>query len=124
VRSGTTLHVRGIRIDLGGALVLVGLLGWMLFYFVDYRWYHRLLVGSVKHGKLIEGILEEGVTIESYSATVEALENALIADLREHLMLGAIDETQAEMVYYRILWVRFAQQFAGVVIYAEENRHT
>ena len=33
---------------------LLGLVGTSLFYFMDKHWYHRLLIGAVKHGIAIE----------------------------------------------------------------------
>jgi len=35
-------------------LVIVGLFLWLMFYMMDYYWYHRLLIGSVRHGAKIE----------------------------------------------------------------------
>jgi sterol desaturase/sphingolipid hydroxylase (fatty acid hydroxylase superfamily) len=60
VRSGTTLHVGGVHIDLGGAIIVIGLLAWLLFYFVDNWWYHRLLLGAVEHGRALEEMLGKG----------------------------------------------------------------
>lgn len=62
VRDGTTLHVGGSRVNLGGAIMIIGLVAWILFYFVDALWYHRLLLGAVKQGVALEKMLgEQGV---------------------------------------------------------------
>lgn len=39
---------------LSWVLVLVGLVIWLMFFMMDFFWYHRLLIGSVKHGTKIE----------------------------------------------------------------------
>jgi hypothetical protein len=58
IKDGTTLHVIGLSVPLGSALLFVGLATWVLFYGVDQIWYHRLLIGAVRHGEALEEILE------------------------------------------------------------------
>ncbi len=43
-----------INTSLASWLFLAGLIGWLAFYYMDRFWYHRLLVGAVKHGEAIE----------------------------------------------------------------------
>lgn len=38
---------------------ILGLFLWVAFWFVDAAWYHRLLVGAVKEGTRLEGLLKE-----------------------------------------------------------------
>lgn len=40
---------------LAGIFLIVGGVGVVLFYLMDETWYHRLLIGAVKHGTKIEG---------------------------------------------------------------------
>lgn len=60
-------------------LVLVmGLVLWLAFYFVDKSWYHRLLIGSVKHGEALEKELrrvlpETGLTHQISASSPSAL---------------------------------------------------
>jgi len=42
------------NVSLGAVIVLLGLLLWVAFYFVDRYWYHSLLKGAVKGGTEIE----------------------------------------------------------------------
>lgn len=54
IKDGTKLDVFGVSVPLGSALLFVGAVTWALFYFVDQIWYHRLLLGAVKHGLALE----------------------------------------------------------------------
>jgi hypothetical protein len=54
IKDGTTLSVIGVAVHLGAALLIITLLAWILFYFVDQVWYHRLLLGAVLHGERLE----------------------------------------------------------------------
>jgi hypothetical protein len=44
----------GINFPLAAAILCAGMVGWFAFYFMDKHWYHRLLLGSVKHTVKIE----------------------------------------------------------------------
>ena len=54
IREDTKLEVFGGTVPLGSTLLGVGAVTWLLFYFVDKIWYHRLLLGAVKHGGTLE----------------------------------------------------------------------
>jgi hypothetical protein len=54
-----------LAIVLGG----IGLLFWSGFYLMDRFWYHRLLTGSVNHGKAIEDGLNVVTTSQLFSLT-------------------------------------------------------
>jgi hypothetical protein len=43
-----------LRTSLPSWILLVGLIGWIAFYFMDRFWYHPLLIGAVRHGESIE----------------------------------------------------------------------
>ncbi|MGA5728794.1 hypothetical protein ACPCI1_09105 [Streptomyces seoulensis] len=58
-REKSTIEPFGWHIQLSTALLLLGLILWFSFYFVDQVWYHRLLVGAVKHGEELEVALQE-----------------------------------------------------------------
>jgi hypothetical protein len=83
VAARETLETRlfGFELRLATVLAIVGLVLWLVFYFVDQIWYHRLLVGAVKHGQTLEDVLraefpKAGLTYEisnSSPYTVEVL---------------------------------------------------
>jgi phosphoglycolate phosphatase-like HAD superfamily hydrolase len=54
IASGHRLTVFGLDMPLGSALLIVGLVPWGAFYFMDRHWYHRLLLGAVSHAEFIE----------------------------------------------------------------------
>lgn len=66
VLTGTGFALRAnLKIQLGGTdipfaafLLVVGTIVWMAFWFMDRHWYHRLLLGSVRHGMEVEKSLE------------------------------------------------------------------
>jgi hypothetical protein len=53
-KDGTAVSAFGIDLKLATLILSFGFILWMSFYFVDQVWYHRLLVGAVRHGELIE----------------------------------------------------------------------
>ncbi|CPT42965.1 Uncharacterised protein [Mycobacteroides abscessus subsp. abscessus] len=44
-------------VSLGTGVLILGVVLWYAFYFVDRYWYHSLLIGSVKHGSILEAEL-------------------------------------------------------------------
>jgi hypothetical protein len=49
---------------------LIGMLGTFLFYFMDKHWYHRLLVGAVRHGIKIEQQYQNDIPELGLSASI------------------------------------------------------
>jgi phosphoglycolate phosphatase-like HAD superfamily hydrolase len=54
ILSAFVHHVWTFSLTLPSLLLLGGLVGWGLCYFMDRFWYHRLLLGAVKQGQYIE----------------------------------------------------------------------
>jgi len=54
-RNGIDYH----GFSVGTFVLFLGLILWYGFYFVDRYWYHPLLIGSVKHGELLEQKLHD-----------------------------------------------------------------
>lgn len=48
------VSIGSITFPLAAAILCAGIVGWLAFYFMDMHWYHRLLLGSVKHTVKIE----------------------------------------------------------------------
>jgi hypothetical protein len=48
----------GFKYSLAIAVLPAGMIGWLAFYFMDRLWYHRLLMGSVRHTLRVEKMLE------------------------------------------------------------------
>jgi hypothetical protein len=56
------ISVLGIfKLSPPGWLLLAGLIAWIVFYFMDRWWYHRLLQGAVEHGRALEARLSQEV---------------------------------------------------------------
>ncbi|MER6285277.1 hypothetical protein [Streptomyces sviceus] len=53
-REKSTIQIFGAHIQLSACILILGLILWFSFYFVDQVWYHRLLLGAVKHGESLE----------------------------------------------------------------------
>jgi len=54
IREHESVHVLGKDLSLATVILFAGLIAWLLFYFMDAGWYHRLLVGSVAHAIELE----------------------------------------------------------------------
>ncbi len=59
LRSNLTVPIGGIEIQYAAFLLIVGMIVWLAFWFIDRHWYHRLLLGSVRHGIEVEKSLIE-----------------------------------------------------------------
>src|SRR5215217_2383954 len=59
-------------LSLGSLVVLLGLLLWYGFYFVDRVWYHPLLKSAVKHGTVIEEEIKKSLPQAGMTAAITA----------------------------------------------------
>jgi len=66
------LDLIGMRVDFYVLMPLFGVLATYLFYFMDRYWFHRLLVGSVKHGIEIEKKYKDSLPELSLSDAIGA----------------------------------------------------
>jgi hypothetical protein len=58
--------------SLGSVIILIGLLLWYGFYFVDRIWYHPLLKAAVEQGTEIENEIKESLPRAGMTATITA----------------------------------------------------
>lgn len=80
LRENSSIAILSFEISLASAVLIVGLILWVAFYFVDAGWYHRLLIGAVRHGEALEtelrrmlpvtGLTHEITAYSSYTMTV------------------------------------------------------
>lgn len=54
LKEGLAVSLAHRKLPLAVLLMLVALITWLAFYFMDRLWYHRLLYGAVAHGLRIE----------------------------------------------------------------------
>lgn len=54
MEKGLSFTILDVKILYATLVPMLGIVGTILFYFMDRYWYHRLLVGSVQHGIKIE----------------------------------------------------------------------
>ncbi|GGN07831.1 hypothetical protein GCM10009721_39310 [Terrabacter tumescens] len=59
-------------VSLGSVVVLIGLLLWYAFYFVDRFWYHPLLKAAVTHGTAIENEIKKTLPGAGMTASITA----------------------------------------------------
>jgi hypothetical protein len=57
IKDGTRVKILGGHVNLGAVIFFIGFVAWMLFYFVDQIWYHRLLMGAVFHAQTLEDLM-------------------------------------------------------------------
>jgi hypothetical protein len=55
------VEVGSISFPLGLVLLVVALLTWASFWFMDRHWYHRLLYGAVRQGMIVEGSIRSAI---------------------------------------------------------------
>ena len=60
-RERTSVVIFGINFQLSSTLLMFGLVLWGSFYFVDQVWYHRLLIGAVRHGEELERAIQRHI---------------------------------------------------------------
>lgn len=65
-KSGTRIG----PISLGTIVILIGLLLWYAFYFVDRFWYHPLLKAAVDQGAVIEAEIKRSLPLAGMTATI------------------------------------------------------
>lgn len=58
--------------SLGALVIMIGLLLWYAFYFVDRVWYHPLLKASVAHGTKIEDEIKKSLPAAGMTASITA----------------------------------------------------
>lgn len=61
IQNNTTASYRQIHMPLASLILFGGTILWLTFYFVDQIWYHRLLLGAVKHGEELEDRISESL---------------------------------------------------------------
>ncbi len=57
LKENLTITCWEFKYSLAIAVLPAGMLGWLAFYFMDRHWYHRLLMGSVRHTVRVEAML-------------------------------------------------------------------
>lgn len=71
VIAGAGFAIREDDLSLAAGILLGGLIVWLLFWWMDDAWYHRLLVGAVKHGLRLEEQLADDVPGIGLSGTIK-----------------------------------------------------
>lgn len=69
-KDRTAVSAFGAELQLATLILTFGLVLWGAFYFVDQVWYHRLLVGAVKHGQHIEAKIRQFLPGEGLTSTI------------------------------------------------------
>jgi hypothetical protein len=114
-----------IAVQLSVFLPLIGLVVTYMFYFVDRHWYHRLLMGAVKHGMKLEELypnfpslaLTSAIGRESpvkpKSVFTKIAVRLFVTDHRDD---GALhSDAKMELFYKPIMWIFFLI-FLGAIL--------
>lgn len=91
----TKVIIFGIGFQLSATVLVLSMFLWSAFYFVDMHWYHRLLIGSVKHGEALEVELRKhlpaaGLTHQISASSPSPLAPAWVPRTITKLKLGRI----------------------------------
>ncbi len=76
VVAAAAVAVENGKGHLGAVILGMGLVAWLLFLFVDQAWYHRLLLGAVAHGKVVEGVLGANFALATAIANASPIDIA------------------------------------------------
>jgi len=71
-REPAKLPIFGGHVGLSGLIASAGLLLWLAFWFVDDIWYHKLLLGAVRHGEALESELRDYLPAAGLTAAISA----------------------------------------------------
>src|SRR5664280_462976 len=69
-REPAKIPIFGGHAGLPGVIMVAGLILWLAFWFVDDIWYHRLLIGAVKHGEVLESELRKQLPAAGLTAAI------------------------------------------------------
>jgi hypothetical protein len=70
LKDDIRFSIFGKSAPIAAILVLIAFITWFAFYFMDRFWYHRLLLGAVKHGKTVEDHLKGQIPIICLAGTI------------------------------------------------------
>ena len=73
-----------IDLPVATLLVMTALLSWCAFYVMDRHWYHRLLIGAVKHGEKIENSMKGIITEIDLTKSISAASPAKVRGWEIH----------------------------------------
>lgn len=78
------------EVSYAAIILLVGVVIWLCFWFMDRHWYHRLLVGSVMHGIKIETMYKDKLPELMLSESIknESPNKILFFKIRSHHRLN------------------------------------
>lgn len=90
LRDGTRVQLFGGSLPLGSLILLSGVVLWIAFGFVDGIWYHRLLIGAVKHGQELETEIGKALPLAGLTKQISASSPSTIAigKLRKQIHSG------------------------------------
>lgn len=98
------VNIFGSSWQLSSFVCVLGLFLWGAFYFVDRVWYHRLLIGSVRHGTELENALKEHLPLAGLTKRIS--ENSVTEPVRifgGHLkLIPALHSTTKLFLFYLI----------------------
>jgi hypothetical protein len=72
IKDGSTVSFLCIEWRLASVVLFVGAALWLAFYFMDQVWYHKLLVGAVKHGEELEAELRKDLPKAGLTKSITA----------------------------------------------------
>ena len=73
-----------IDLPVATLLLMTALLSWCAFYVMDRHWYHRLLIGAVKHGEKIENSMKGIITEIDLTKSISAASPAKVRGWEIH----------------------------------------
>jgi hypothetical protein len=102
------------NVSVGSILLLVGLVLWYAFYFVDLAWYHQLLLASVKQTEALETEISKSLPLAGLAQAITAgspyMPNRLVR------FLSRTPETEAMRSTHKLQWFYQVGAFALLAV--------
>ncbi len=75
-RYGGDVGMWGVNFPVAAIFVSISIIIWLAFYSMDRYWYHELLRGAVKHGRLLEESLQNKIPEISLADSIRSASHA------------------------------------------------
>lgn len=71
LQKDSIVEVHGVEIPFASVVLFIGVAVWLCFWYMDRHWYHRLLIGAVKHAIKIEDRYKDSRPTLALSETIK-----------------------------------------------------
>lgn len=128
LEKGLSIEVSSTKVLYATFIPMIGIVATFLFYFIDRYWYHRLLIGSVNQGLMIEkaqrfSMPELGLTraigdaspVKQLTGITKWVANRLVSD-KDYREGKGLHSTGKIEIFYKSVFVMFVAIFIVLIL--------